>query len=33
MFLLRVIVDDGVDPAVVATVCRTTKIEKYWKNP
>jgi len=26
-------VDDGMDPAVVVTVYRTTKIEKYWKNP
>jgi len=25
--------DDGVDPAVVVTVYRTTKIEKYCKNP
>jgi hypothetical protein len=33
MFLVRVIVDDGVDPAVVVTAYRTTKIEKYWKNP
>ena len=33
MFLVRVIVDDGMDPAVVVTVYRTTKIEKYWKNP
>ena len=33
IFLVRVIVDDGVDPAVVVTVYRTTKIEKYWKNP
>jgi hypothetical protein len=32
MFLVRVIIDDGVDPAVVVTVYRTTKIEKYWKN-
>jgi hypothetical protein len=31
MFLLRVIVDDALDPAVVVTVYRTTKIEKYWK--
>jgi len=30
MFLLRVIVDDSVDPAVVVTAYRTTKIEKYW---
>jgi hypothetical protein len=33
MFLLRVIVDDREDPAVVVTVYRTTRIEKYWKNP
>jgi hypothetical protein len=30
MFLVRVIVDDSVDPAVVVTAYRTTKIEKYW---
>jgi hypothetical protein len=28
MFLLRVIVDDGVDPAVAVTAYRATKIEK-----
>jgi hypothetical protein len=33
MFLLRVIVDDSVDPAVVVTAYRTTKIEKYWEKP
>jgi hypothetical protein len=33
MFLVRVIVDDTVDPAVVVTVYRTTKIEKYWRTP
>jgi hypothetical protein len=33
MFLLRVIVDDSVDPAVVVTAYRTTKIEKYWAAP
>jgi hypothetical protein len=33
MFLVRVIVDERVDPAVVVTVYRTTKIEKYWMNP
>ncbi len=33
MFLLRVIVDDSVDPAVVVTAYRTTKIEKYWGKP
>ena len=31
MFLLRVIVDDTVEPAMVVTVYRTTKINKYWK--
>ncbi len=30
MFLLRIIVDDSVDPAVVVTAYRTTKVEKYW---
>ncbi len=33
MFLLRVVVDDTVDPAVVVTAYRTTKIEKYWGKP
>ena len=33
IFLLRVIVDDSVDPAVVVTAYRTTKVEKYWGNP
>jgi len=33
MFLLRVMVDDSVDPAVVVTAYRTTKIEKYWGKP
>ena len=28
IYLLRVIVDDSVDPAVVVTAYRTTKIEK-----
>jgi hypothetical protein len=33
MFLLRVIVDDSADPAIVVTAYRTTKIEKYWGKP
>ena len=33
MSLLRVIVDDRKEPAVVVTVYKTRKIEKYWKNP
>ena len=33
VFLLRAIVDDTVDPAVVVTVYRTSKIGKYWRQP
>jgi hypothetical protein len=33
IFLLRVIVDDSVDPAPVVTAYRTTKVEKYWGKP
>lgn len=33
LFLLRAIVNDAVDPAVVVTVYRTGKIEKYWRQP
>ena len=33
IFLVRVMVDDSLDPAVVVTVYRTSKIEKYWKKP
>jgi len=31
--LLRAIVDDTVDPAIVVTVYRTSKIAKYWSAP
>lgn len=31
IFLLRVIVEDAVDPANVVTVYRTSKIAKYWR--
>ena len=31
IFLLRVIVNEEVEPAVVVTVYRTSKIEKYWR--
>ena len=31
IFLLRVIVDDRADPAVVVTAYRTTRIDKYWR--
>jgi mRNA-degrading endonuclease RelE of RelBE toxin-antitoxin system len=30
-FLLRVIVVDDVEPAVVITVYKTSKIDKYWR--
>jgi hypothetical protein len=30
MFLLRAIVDNRVDPAIVVTVYRTSKVAKYW---
>jgi len=30
VFLLRAIVVDDVDPAIVVTVYRTKKISKYW---
>jgi hypothetical protein len=33
MFRLRVMVDDSVDPALVVTAYRTTRIEKYWGKP
>jgi hypothetical protein len=33
MFLVRVVVDDSVDPMVVVTAYRTTKIDKYWETP
>ncbi len=29
--LLRAVVDDSADPAVVVTVYRTSKIHKYWR--
>jgi uncharacterized protein DUF4258 len=33
MFLLRAVIDDTRDPAVVVTAYRTTKIDKYWEKP
>jgi hypothetical protein len=33
IFLLRAIVDDTIESAVVITVYRTTKINKYWRSP
>ena len=31
--LVRVIVNDTIDPAKVVTVYRTNKISKYWRQP
>ncbi len=31
--LLRVMVNETVDPPVVVTVYRTSKISKYWRRP
>ena len=31
-YLLRVIVDDRVDPVRVITVYRTSRIDRYWSN-
>ena len=31
IFLLRAIIDDSVDPPVVVTAYRTSKINKYWR--
>jgi hypothetical protein len=31
IYLVRVIVDDTVSPAIVVTVYRTSKIKKYWR--
>jgi len=30
-YLVRVIVNDNVEPAKVVTVCRTSRINKYWR--
>ncbi len=32
-YLLRVMVNESVDPSVVITVYRTNKIAKYWRVP
>jgi len=33
VYLVRVILIDSVEPAIVVTVYRTSKIEKYWEAP
>ena len=30
-YLLRAVVSDQTDPAVVVTVYRTSKVDKYWR--
>ena len=32
-YLLRVMVNETMDPAVVVTVYRTSKVSKYWRKP
>ena len=32
-YLIRVIVNDTIDPGNVITVYRTSKINKYWRQP
>ncbi len=32
-YLVRLIVEDGHQPPVVVTVYRTSKLEKYWRQP
>jgi hypothetical protein len=32
-YLLRVMVNETMNPAVVVTVYRTSKVRKYWRNP
>lgn len=32
-YLLRVMVNETMNPAVVVTVYRTSKISKYWRTP
>jgi len=32
-YLVRAMVNDAVEPSVVVTVYRTSKIKKYWKEP
>ncbi len=31
VYLIRVVVDEQIDPPVVITVYRTSKIQKYWR--
>ena len=31
IYLIRAIINDSIDPGVVITVYKTSKIEKYWR--
>jgi hypothetical protein len=33
IYLIRAVVNDQVDPVMVITVYRTSKIDKYWRKP
>lgn len=33
LYLLRLVVDDSVHPSRVITAYRTSRVEKYWKDP
>lgn len=33
LYLLRVFINITIDPPLVVTVYRTSKIQKYWRNP
>ena len=33
IYLLRVIVNEAVNPKAVVTVYKTSKIDKYWRQP
>ncbi len=33
IYLLRAVVTDLVDPGTVVTVYRTSRIDRYWRNP
>lgn len=33
LYLVRVVLNDTVEPARIGTVCRTSKVEKCWRSP
>ena len=32
-YLVRIIVNDSIDPMVIVTVYKTSKVNKYWREP